>query len=47
LKKQEAMLSAQVADLQKQLNNAPGNVTLQQALDAANAKIAKVKADLA
>ncbi len=38
-----AELSAQVADLQKQLNNAPGNVALQQALDAANAKLAQIK----
>src|SRR6266568_6884684 len=38
-----AELSAQVADLQKQLNNATGNVALQQALDAANAKLAQIK----
>src|SRR6266704_43038 len=44
LKKQEAMLSAQVADLQKQLAANPGNVALQQALDEANAKFAQIKA---
>ncbi len=44
LKKQEATLSAQVADLQKQIAAAPGNIALQQELDAANAKLAQIKA---
>ena len=42
-----ASLTATVADLQKQIADNPVNVALQQALDAANAKLAKVKADIA
>jgi N-acetyl-anhydromuramyl-L-alanine amidase AmpD len=38
-----AELTATIADLQKQLNNAPGNAVLQQLLDAATGKLAQIK----